>query len=326
MNPLSRERLDFLRRQYPKGSRIRLGEMKNDPWSLKPGSMGTLDYIDDIGTLHVKWDDGRGLGLVLGVDSFTVLPPLQTLKLYMPMTATHFGEEDDMEIEITMDSREAVKYAPQIIAALQKERAWMERHADAERGIMAYYYEEDSVAHKVKSCHFAAEVRDGQLWGVAECRVQGKLTPDEMELLMEAVAGQASDGIGESLEQRGIDVGGLEIFVHLWQDRNWSIMTEQDRFDPRFSERLPDICWSTLSDDRMLVCIRRGKDGYSVSKHSTNDPEINRCRADYFNQERGISRAQEQAMAGGCLYGWNSPAAVPKAYEQQSFQMGGMQQ
>ena len=29
-----------------------------------------------------------------------------------------------------MDSREAAEYAPQIIAALQKERAWMEQHAD----------------------------------------------------------------------------------------------------------------------------------------------------------------------------------------------------
>ena len=195
--------LDFLRQQYPVGSRIKLREMKNDPNPVESGSMGTLRFIDDAGTFHTAFDNGRELGVILGEDSFTVLPPTtQTLKLYMPMTATYYDidEDDGSEIDITMDSREVAEYAPQIIAALQKERSWMEEHADspeeAERGLMAYYGEEDGVDQKVKSCHFTAEVRDGQLWGVAECKVQGQLTPEEMDRLLSNVTGQASDGVG----------------------------------------------------------------------------------------------------------------------------------
>lgn len=322
MNQIPREWPNFLREQFPQGSRIKLREMRDDPCPVEPGSMGTLEGIDDAGHFLVNWDSGRSLNLVLGADSFSVLPPpLQTLKLYMPMTATYYDEEDGLEIDITMDSREAAEYAPQIIEALQKEHDWLERHADspeeAERGLMAYFSGPDSVDRKVQSYYFTAEVRDGQLWGVAECKVRGALTPLELAALTDEIGGQASDGAGESFEQREIQVGnGMEIYAHLWQSEGWSIMPEQDRFDPHFSERLPDMCWSTLPSDGTLICIVRGESGYHISKDSSEKPDLNRHLADIFNRERGISPAQEQAMLNGSLFGWDCPAADPKTYEQ----------
>ena len=34
---------------------------------------GEVDFVDDIGTIHMRWDNGRALGIVPGEDSFTVL-------------------------------------------------------------------------------------------------------------------------------------------------------------------------------------------------------------------------------------------------------------
>ncbi|MBD5148634.1 MAG: DUF4314 domain-containing protein, partial [Oscillibacter sp.] len=87
--------------------------------------------------------------------------------------------------------------------------------------------------------------------------------------------------------------------------------------------RLPDMCWSVLPEDGSLIHIAKDV-GYQVSEDSSENPSLNRRMADYRNRERGISQAQKQAMLQGCLSGWDSPAADPKAYAQNSMQMGGM--
>ena len=72
MNRLTHEELAELRTRYPKGCRIKLIRM-NDPYcrDLKPGMMGTVTHVDDIGTIHVSWDCGSSLGVVFGEDACT---------------------------------------------------------------------------------------------------------------------------------------------------------------------------------------------------------------------------------------------------------------
>ena len=317
--------LKFLREQYPVGSRIKLREMKDPYHPVEPGTMGTLDFIDDAGTAHVKWDNGRGLGLVFGEDSFTVLPPeTHLLKLYMPMAVDCYERNrwGDYENEPTvLSGDEAVQYVDNIAAALLREF----HPEEAERGLMTYYDEDDGVGSKVKSCRVTAEVRRGRLWGVAECQVIGELTATEMTALKQHISAQSSDGFGEGFEQREIKVGDCQLSAHLWQDDGrWSIRTEQECFAPKFAEGLPELCFSTLKSTGALICIKRGESGYFPSDWSTDNPEQNQELADYNNERLGVTDAQRQAMECGSMAGWNVPGADPKLYEQDSPQMGGM--
>lgn len=57
-----------LRKMYPEGSRVELVRL-DDPYSkLTPSERGTVELVDDTGTVFVKWDCGSSLGIVYGVD------------------------------------------------------------------------------------------------------------------------------------------------------------------------------------------------------------------------------------------------------------------
>ena len=63
-----REHVARLRETYPPGTRVELDSI-DDPYTrLRPGARGTVEYVDDIGTIHIRWDCGSGLGIVPGVD------------------------------------------------------------------------------------------------------------------------------------------------------------------------------------------------------------------------------------------------------------------
>lgn len=51
-----------------KRKRIRILQMKDNPFPVPKGIEGTIQLIVDAGTIHVKWDNGRSLGVITGVD------------------------------------------------------------------------------------------------------------------------------------------------------------------------------------------------------------------------------------------------------------------
>ena len=69
----SRKRIESIKQRYPEGTRICVDSMGDDPRPIEPGTKGTVIWVDDIGTVHCNFDNGRRLGLIVGEDSFHVI-------------------------------------------------------------------------------------------------------------------------------------------------------------------------------------------------------------------------------------------------------------
>ena len=73
--------------EYPSGTRIMLLSMGEDMHRVEDNTRGTVLTVDDIGTLHCKFDNGRSLGLIPSEDSFRKL------------TEEELAEEQEPEID-----------------------------------------------------------------------------------------------------------------------------------------------------------------------------------------------------------------------------------
>ena len=63
-----------MKNTYVPGTRIELDCMGDDPRPIAPGTKGTVKLVDDIGTVHCIFDNGRCLGLIPGEDLFHAIP------------------------------------------------------------------------------------------------------------------------------------------------------------------------------------------------------------------------------------------------------------
>ena len=62
------------------GKRIKLIKMTDDPRPIEPGSEGVVRLEDDMGHIHVDWDNGRTLALIPEVDEYVILDSERTME------------------------------------------------------------------------------------------------------------------------------------------------------------------------------------------------------------------------------------------------------
>ena len=66
---VTQKQVERLRQEYPKGTRLQVTFM-DDPHGVPSGTVGEVDFIDDAGQIHMKWETGSCLALIPGVDRF----------------------------------------------------------------------------------------------------------------------------------------------------------------------------------------------------------------------------------------------------------------
>ena len=67
-----KEIVEQLRSEYPEGTRVELVRM-DDPQAPPVGTKGTVQGVDDAGSILVAWDNGSSLNVAYGPDQVKVL-------------------------------------------------------------------------------------------------------------------------------------------------------------------------------------------------------------------------------------------------------------
>lgn len=62
------KQVEDLRQKYTPGTRVRLTRMEYDPAPVPVGTLGTVDGVDDSGSIMVHWDNGSSLSVLFGID------------------------------------------------------------------------------------------------------------------------------------------------------------------------------------------------------------------------------------------------------------------
>jgi len=61
---IDQKRVEMLREKYKKGDRVKLLNMRTEYYLVPQGTLGTVDIVDDIGSVHVKWDNGVNVAVL----------------------------------------------------------------------------------------------------------------------------------------------------------------------------------------------------------------------------------------------------------------------
>lgn len=125
-----------------------------------------------------------------------------------------------------------------------------------------------------------------------------------------------ADGEKRDFTCRYIDEYHLEVGNNLYHICEFAERMERSgsAYQPK-EIPLPRECLSTLPSTGEVIKIDRYQKGYTP-RSVQKTPEENRDLVDRYNESHGISKAQEAAMLAGSMFGWHTPAAKPKNYDE----------
>lgn len=79
---------------------------------------------------------------------------------------------------------------------------------------------------------------------------------------------------------------------------------------------LPERCFSVTTMVDKMVVLTKGEMGYRIASVKA-EGVTSREGATTANEAMGVTKAQEAAMLAGSMFGWDTPAADPKNYDEQ---------
>lgn len=88
--------VERMRQAFPTGSRVRLLVM-DDPQAPPVGTLGTVEGVDDIASVMVRWDTGSGLHVIYGEDACCIVDDDAGLEDADPVKTYCFGETQEWQ-------------------------------------------------------------------------------------------------------------------------------------------------------------------------------------------------------------------------------------
>jgi hypothetical protein len=85
------------------GKRIELIRMEDPYTNLKQGDKGTIQFTDDIGQIHVKWDSGSTLAIVPEIDEYDIIEETLTKLKFVRLFEEFISGSDLGYVNVKME-------------------------------------------------------------------------------------------------------------------------------------------------------------------------------------------------------------------------------
>ena len=138
---LRREQIERLKERYPAGTVVRLGQMEGEH-QMPSGMEGKVIGVDDIGQIHVEWENGSTLALNVEEDDFTVVPQKETLsekkcREFLGKINEILKETDFYLLNVSCNGGDTAYAAQKLLAMHQAfETVYGEGYVDEEYGMV----------------------------------------------------------------------------------------------------------------------------------------------------------------------------------------------